>query len=63
MSTPENAVGIESGASGSENKKGRFTVKFGIGRLDSDGSEINIHPPIQEHLHPSGKLVSLIVIC
>jgi len=55
MSTTENTTGSELAADGSESKKGRFTVKFAIGRTDSgdgaDGPVTPLEPP-----SPSGKL-------
>jgi len=55
----ENAAGKETGADGSGSKKGRFMVKFAVGRRDSEGAEMTTpvtpHPPPI----PSGKLYSI----
>jgi len=58
MSADENVAGKEFGADRSEgDKKGRFTVKFALGRLDSEGSEIaSPGTPRKEPSFPSGEL-------
>jgi len=57
MSTTENTAGSELAADGSESKKGRFTVKFAIGRADSgDSPDCPVIPLEAPPPSPSGQL-------
>ena len=57
MSNTDNTAGSELAADGSESKKGRFTVKFAIGRADSgDAPEMSTPITPLEPPSPSGKL-------